>query len=77
MTMEYRKMIREQDGKQVRGEVSPGGTEGGRRPTGFIRKARPLFSELGGRLRPEWVAGLNGIHNFYSGISWKECNAGI
>ena len=27
-------MAREQDGDQVRGEVSPGGTEGGRRPTG-------------------------------------------
>lgn len=27
-------MGREQDGDQVRGEVSPGGTEGGRRPTG-------------------------------------------
>ncbi len=27
-------MTREGDGDQVRGEVSPGGTEGGRRPTG-------------------------------------------
>jgi len=27
-------MAREHDGDQVRGEVSPGGTEGGRRPTG-------------------------------------------
>jgi len=27
-------MAREQDGDQVRGEVSPGGTEGGGRPTG-------------------------------------------
>jgi transposase len=27
-------MTRERDGDQVRGEVSPGGTEGGRRPTG-------------------------------------------
>ena len=27
-------MVREQDGDQVIGEVSPGGTEGGRRPTG-------------------------------------------
>jgi transposase len=27
-------MGREQDGNQVRGEMSPGGTEGGRRPTG-------------------------------------------
>ena len=27
-------MAKEQDGDQVRGEVSPGGTEGGRRPTG-------------------------------------------
>jgi len=27
-------MAREQDGDPVRGEVSPGGTEGGRRPTG-------------------------------------------
>jgi len=26
-------MAREQDGEQVRGEVNPGGTEGGRRPT--------------------------------------------
>ena len=34
MTQEDRKMAREQDGDQVRGEVSPGGTEGGRRPTG-------------------------------------------
>lgn len=34
MTQEDRKMAREQDGDQVIGEVSPGGTEGGRRPTG-------------------------------------------
>ena len=27
-------MARDVDGEQVRGEVSPGGTEGGRRPTG-------------------------------------------
>ena len=38
-------MAREQDGDQVRGEVSPGGTEGGRRPTGVPPGevgARPL-----------------------------------
>lgn len=34
MTQEDRKMAKEQDGDQVRGEVSPGGTKGGRRPTG-------------------------------------------
>ena len=34
MTQEDRKMAREQDGEQVKGEGSPGGTEGGRRPTG-------------------------------------------
>lgn len=34
MTQEDRKMAREQDGDQVMGEVSPGGTQGGRRPTG-------------------------------------------
>jgi transposase len=38
-------MAREQDADQVRGEVSPGGTEGGRRPTGVPPgevAARPL-----------------------------------
>ncbi len=38
-------MGREQDGDQVRGEMSPGGTEGGRRPTGVPPgevAARPL-----------------------------------
>ena len=30
---------------------------------GFLRNARPLCSGLGGRLRPEWVAGLSGIHS--------------
>lgn len=38
-------MAKEQDGDQVRGEVSPGGTEGGRRPTGVPPgevAARPL-----------------------------------
>ena len=38
-------MAKEQDGDQVRGEVSPGGTEGGRRPTGAPPgevAARPL-----------------------------------
>ena len=38
-------MAREQDGDQVMGEVSPGGTEGGRRPTGVPPgevAARPL-----------------------------------
>jgi transposase len=34
MTQEDRKMSRDVDGDQVKGEVSPGGTEGGRRPTG-------------------------------------------
>lgn len=34
MTQEARKMAREQDGDPIRGEVSPGGTEGGRRSTG-------------------------------------------
>jgi hypothetical protein len=34
VTQEDRKMAREQDGDQVMGEVSPGRTEGGRRPTG-------------------------------------------
>lgn len=29
---------------------------------GFLRNARPLCSGLGGRLRPEWVAALSGIH---------------
>jgi hypothetical protein len=31
---------------------------------GFLRNARPLCSGLGGLLRPEWVAGLSGIHTF-------------
>jgi len=38
-------MAKEQDGDQVSGEVSPGGTEGGRRPTGVPPgevAARPL-----------------------------------
>lgn len=38
-------MAREQDGDQVKGAVSPGGTEGGRRPTGVPPgevAARPL-----------------------------------
>jgi transposase len=38
-------MAKEQDGDQVRGEVSPGGTEGGRRPTGVPPgevKVKPL-----------------------------------
>lgn len=34
MTQEDRKVAREQDGDQTRVEVTPGGTEGGRRPTG-------------------------------------------
>ena len=34
MTQEDRKVAREQDGDQAMVEVSPGGTEGGRRPTG-------------------------------------------
>ena len=29
---------------------------------GFLRNARPLCSGLGGRLRPDWVADLSGIH---------------
>jgi hypothetical protein len=34
VTQEDRKVAREQDGDQTRVEVTPGGTEGGRRPTG-------------------------------------------
>ncbi len=34
MTQEDRKVAKEQDGDQAMVEVSPGGTEGGRRPTG-------------------------------------------
>jgi hypothetical protein len=33
VTQEDRKMARKQNGDQVMGEVSPGGTEGGRGPT--------------------------------------------
>lgn len=29
---------------------------------GFPRNYRPLCPGLGGRLRPDWVAGLSGIH---------------
>jgi hypothetical protein len=34
VTPEDRKMSRDVDDDQVRGDVRPGGTEGGRRPTG-------------------------------------------
>jgi hypothetical protein len=36
MTQEDREISRDVEGEQVRGEVSPGGTEGGRRPTGIL-----------------------------------------
>jgi len=31
---------------------------------GFRRNSRPTSAGTGGRLRPEWVAGITGIRNF-------------
>ena len=58
-------MAREQDGDQVIGEVNPGGTEGGRRPTGV-----PL-GVAGLRALPTKSAPLSPCVLRLRSLSWK------